>query len=736
MRVYLSAIGWVAEAPFGNRLRWLYPTTALNRKGEFLGLPEKMVVERAPIHEDVVNQTKYGIVSSTVPSWWDNYGTVTLNGFLPLVYKFPNPVQAVSFTYAGSETLFIAFESESNNLVNKRILKNGDDVYLEASGIDTLFFVTFPSVKIENLKALDLFKDQGLEWETIAEINVLNAFGQPYEEAMKRYGGASTFLPSQWNDIINLLGKAKLSIPTSQPKNEPLPWNTFNWALGIRWEYAVIGGMGFCDGPQTQATPLDKVEIAKLLKNVPSTAYAYRVREMKNRTKPSNIMICPNFVAPPLLPPAAPTYVNPQVKLTAYVIPQVNPTPNDAFQATYDLTWNQFSPSALGVEFEEQTSSSPSIPQSNPSDETFECRSRHADIAPLQGNLSRSIEVAFHDVTLKCRCKASDGWDRESVYSPWTPPTPLALLHNPQPPSLDSATFDNGTTTILRAVGASLLSDWTPDIILEKASAKLFIYRKNMKPRVETVNVTQPVPVQGDLYKTSATTTLTNSADFVEGQIVAGGFKTSITATSGNDIFFHVPYSGGGTAVLFNAGMAKLQQNPKRENLWIKVAEFPINGLPIQLVFNDPVPGPGDAADVLSYYARLSFLGRLGPAGNIVTALRVPAAPNTPPPFTVELIGIDFYMRTMVKIKLTNPSSDLFTVWWADNLLNPDDFTHQAVPGECKAQQAQGGLFLYDVLSLPIPNKASRDVTIGIQTVNASGGQSTFSTVQMTLLAL
>jgi hypothetical protein len=153
---------------------------------------------------------------------------------------------------------------------------------------------------------------------------------------------------------------------------------------------------------------------------------------------------------------------------------------------------------------------------------------------------------------------------------------------------------------------------------------------------------------------------------------------------------------------LFAGGTARLQQNPKDESLWSMVAEFNAAGLPPELVFSDPVPGPIDEADVLSYTARIFFLGRRGPASNIVQAFRVPATPVVPPPFTVEVLGVDFYNRTMVKIRLSSPvASGKYSVWWTDGACDSIQFGAQGVPGEYGSQDVQNGSYL--TMSSPYP---------------------------------
>jgi hypothetical protein len=729
LRIFLSSLGWVPDVPEGNRLRWLYPTMNTGKKGMYVGLPESILVERAPLHEDVKPQSYFSSASTmTVPSWWDDHGTVNLSGFLPLVHKFSSPVQAVSFTYRGPKTKLLALDSGSRMVAARQNVNDGDPICLQASAIDTLLFLTYPSVELQNFRTLDLFKDRGLQWETIAVIKVRDAFGAQYQEVVSRYGTSTSLTKEQWNDIVEQVWTAQHSSPNSLPKDDPSPWKTFELAVGIRWEYAVICGCGFFDGPHSVDSVLDSINVEKLLGNVPPHAYAYRVREPIRGGKHSNIVFCPGWVVSPLLPPSTPVYVDPQVKLHG----------NNTFEATYGLKWNQHDPLAIGVEFEEQISGSPSIPHSTPCNEVFENRGRSVGLSPFEEKIARSVEVPFFDVDLMCRCRAIDGWDRVSLPSAWAGPTSLVLIHQPPPPPLESAFHSSGQTKILRSVGDSVLPVWRPDVVVEKSLAKVFIYRRilGLNQRIQTVNVTSPALVEGDLYKTIMTTAVIAPNEFVGGYLVKGGFKTKIVDISGTEVFFRVPNVGGGTLILFGAGNVKLHQNPKHENLWTKVAEFPVNGLSTELDFSDSVPGPVDEADMLSYYARLSFSGQLGPPGNIVSAVRIPPVPAVSPPFTVELLGLDFYMRTMVKIHLTNPSGGLFTVWWADGAYDEDSFSSQAVPGEYKAQQAEDGLFLYDVLSLPIPNKTNRTVTIGVQRVNASGGQSNFCTVQIVLPAI
>ena len=146
-------------------------------------------------------------------------------------------------------------------------------------------------------------------------------------------------------------------------------------------------------------------------------------------------------------------------------------------------------------------------------------------------------------------------------------------------------------------------------------------------------------------------------------------------------------------------------------------------------VFSDPLPPPSGSA-VESYCARLAFYGRLSPASNVVRALRIAPVPAVPPPFGVEILGIDYFHRTMLKIRFTTPvSSGRFRVWWAPEVVAAADLGRVGATGHQGGQEAQMGALLYDVLALPIPQHVGRTVTIGVQRVAEGGLQSDFTTV-------
>jgi hypothetical protein len=351
-------------------------------------------------------------------------------------------------------------------------------------------------------------------------------------------------------------------------------------------------------------------------------------------------------------------------------------------------------------------------------------RTRLVEDVPPQVSLQRAFDVDFPDVTLRARARAIDGWDRASAFSAWCPPTPLALVHEPQAPPLAFATYADGTARITRAVQG--VPDWQPDKLVSKVGGELRIYRQSAAARSVDGSFALPLPITDGLYRV-VVSGVANLADFVGGTFSIAGLTESIRAVAGTEVHFRADN------VAFMPGQARLVQDLKHPTLWKQVAAFPLANLPVELAFGDPLPAAAGSA-VESYCARLAYYGRLGPASNIVRAVRIALTPIVPPPFTVDFLGVDYFHRTMLRIEFTSPvSSGRFTVWWAPGVVSAEQLARDGASGHYVAQEAQMGALLYDVIPLPVPRHIGRIVTIGVQRVAEGGLQSDFTTVAVTI---
>jgi hypothetical protein len=748
MRIYLSALGWIDDDPRGNRLRWHYPTASLRDAHHYVGLPATIVVERAPL--DRTHMLENHEASSAYPiTWWDAQPDVNVFSFVPpYEYVMPSPVQAITFAYEGAPARIVIQDSAGGRVIFDRLVSNGDIVYAEAAEIDTVrLFTSWATLK--NVRTLDLFKDRGLPFRPIAKISVASTFAQPLLTIAPRYNTLPTTLSAaEWMDLQGLSADAVAASPDTAPTTEPTNWENFAIALAMRWEIALLAGFAFFDGPRSASCSLDSLS-DEILKQLPSTTMAYRVVDADGPAGRSNVVLCAPWIAAPLSSPSSPWYVNPEVRLhegkRASIAGSVlvsnksleTFSPLSAFGAAYGVRlgmgWQQADGRASGVEIEEHVSASATT-GSPGTQSTFVTRSRRPTDPALQGSLRRSFDVSFPDVTLQSRARAIDGWDRVSAWSAWTAPTPLVLRHEPPAPPLESAVYDAGTVRISRAVGKPDVADWEPDALVSRTGGQVAIYRRTGARRVVDVTATIPLQTTPGTYRVNITGAV-NLADFIGGTLSAGGFTETIVAAGPSSVDFVVP-DNGGAIPLFSTGAARLAQLPTNAALWTHVATFPANSLPPELVFSDPQP-PAPALVVESYLARVSFLGRLGPQSNVVCGLRYPTVPVVPPPFVVDVLGVDFYRRTLIKLRFTSPpGSGRFTIWWADGIVSAADLASRGAPGRYAAQTTVGGVVLFDAIPLPIAVNVDRTITIGVQRVSDGGTQSDFVTSAVVLPAL
>ena len=101
MRIFLSGVEWIMQAPEGNRLRWWYPFDDVD-SGDYRSMPKAIVVERATVDEDIIIPELGGgaaafPISGNVPyNWWDDLGDVDLfNLALVCTHQLATAVQAI-----------------------------------------------------------------------------------------------------------------------------------------------------------------------------------------------------------------------------------------------------------------------------------------------------------------------------------------------------------------------------------------------------------------------------------------------------------------------------------------------------------------------------------------------------------------------------------------------------------------------------------------------------------------
>jgi hypothetical protein len=744
MRIYLSALGWITDAPAGNRLRWVYPYDAII-DGAFAGPPEVLVVERAPLSKDRAWQLEpvaRHLSSLTPVDWWDARGDVAL-GLFPDAFPLGG-VQGVRFTYRGPTARVLAVDADRPLMYAfDQVVSDGDAVIIEGSNLDELRVLAFGGAGLEDLRLLDLFADHPeLDWQAIAEIRVADTVTASWADVEPRRDGPGTMDDPRWTDLLGVAQGAIAEVPAAVPPGASNAWRALETLLGIRWEHALLFGSAWFDGPRSQVSSLDRVDPAAVLQTLPLTPMAYRIVEPEGRlgSPTSNIVIVMDSVASALAPLAAPTYDDAEVRLDAA----------SHLRASATLKWVASDPNAIGVRVREEVSASASTGAPS-AGSSFIHRTRRAGDPPLGGQVRRELEVSWHDVTLQASVGAVDAWDREGPPSPMGPPTPLQLRHTPVAPPLSWARRDGGVVTLRRAIpkigSPGPQEDWAPDVIVQRAAGRVIVLKRLMSPALAEVVFDDPWPVPGTTeYLVHIVAPVSfNASPYLRGSLIVGSVRAGIVSAGppgpgGTELRFEPVLDGRLNPVVFGAGAGVVQEDAWNPALWMEVASFGVDSLPDELVFTEPGPLPTDAAETASYTTAVTFLGRRGPIANTVTATLLPVIPIQPPPFVVTRLGHDFFARTLVKVELTSAvPGGTFTLWWADGFAGDpgwpagSPFQDHASPGDYGNQAAVGGTVLYDVLSLPIPGVRDRRVTFGLQRVNGAGGQSPFETVQVTL---
>jgi hypothetical protein len=724
-RIQLASSGWIDDRPPGNRLRWRYPYELLDGGGAALGLPKELVVERAPLKDfrplpiDAQGVAGRRAFSTSPAAWWTTLGDIAIGGF-PATYVPPTPLQGIVFTYRGPDARLLV--TDAGVVVRDELVSDGTIVAAEGAELDSVIVLGF-SATLQDVRALDLYANHGLAWKAIAVIGVEGTLNASLADVESRLPAATALTPARWAELQSLAQEAQSGAGLPPGPGQVSPWQAYSAVIALRWEIAVLCGHGYVDGPQADACALDSISPGVALAT--PQFVAYRVRDRSGRAAPSNAAVCPGWPVAPLSLPPVPQYLDLRVGLS-------DATGSGVFAATGRTRWSSSDPEAIGVELEERLGPSPAIGGGQQSD-LFETRGRPVD-GSGGGELGRSWEPPFWDVPVAARARAIDAWDRTSGFTAFSPPAGFELVHNPVAPSLLDARWDGGIATLRRPS----TDTWAPDAIVRNApDGRLEILRRTGLPRRDTVAIGTPVLLVDGTYA-SEIDPVVNPGDFTGGSFSSGAFRGRIQSIVGTSLSFAPTSTAMGSTSLFQAGVALLVQDPKADPLWAVIGTVPLGGgLPMELAVPDPMPPPADGTDVLTYAVRVAFLGRFGPKGNSVGALRVDIPPPAPPPFDVALLGLDFYGRTMVEITLTSPvpTERRFVVAWAPGTVNGDQFASSARPGPSPAQPASWGTTLYEVLTLPVRSGISEVVTVGVQSVGPGGGQSDFLTVAHTLPA-
>jgi hypothetical protein len=652
-------------------------------------------------------------------------------------------VQAMAFVFSGPVVSDARIFGADGVLLHRLSLSPAQKVYLEFADAVELR-ITGLGARLEQFRTLDAFKDPGAHWETIAEIAFDQGLDAPLADVAARFPSASVLTSAKWQDLQELAQDARTwSPPNPGAPRETTPFEGIELLTSLRWAYAVVAGLGFCDGPHPGTSHLDTVR--DVLRQAPTEDLLYRVVPVSpdKAYQPSNLVPVRRGLAPALAAPVPPVFLSAEVRLRSD-----KPAPTEsmlaaiagfapferrlAFSVRAKLQWSVPDPRALGVEIEEEHDAS-SIAGAPATATRYLCRSLSPTDSVALAVQPRDFEVAFPDVRVRASAKAFDAWDR---FSPPSPPgawMPLQLRHAPVGPVIEGADYSGGAVQME-------LASWSPDPIVRATGGMLEILRQSAAPRSAPVMVTAVVPVlqsPGD-FEAMFAGSLMDAADFDGGSFSASTVALPITTISASRMRFRLPNADAG--LIPSPGLFMIKQSPHFAGLWSLVHSIPAQEVPLSLNFSDPVPVSSNTT-ALTYATRVRYWGaRRGPIGGLGQALVHRAPVLVPPPFEVTILSVDFFGRALVRLRLNAPIVDgRFLVFVADGNYDcadadqAKDLAQVVEPGLFPARAPMGGTDLFDLLNLPLLRTQASDVTIAIQRVGDSGGGSDFSAVQVTV---
>ncbi len=737
MRVYLGALGWVDELPRGNRLRWSVPVDA-QIGDSFLGLPVTVTIERAPINPESPGDTAFHESSSwTLPvSWWDILGDIAVAPGVNTRVDLSTTAQALTFFYHGPETL-LRIRDEADKVVAERHLVNGSHILLEEPEITTLEFL-LGGGSLNNARLLNLFAghDAGVDYEEIAVLSPAKTIGLTLEQAEARLGEDIALTQQDWFEFhSDVVTPALLSGPDTPTFEDTgtTSWQQFSALLAVRWSLSVLYGFGFLDGPDAgPGASVDNVNSGALLNALPTRSHIYRVRVAFDNHPEliSNPIVVRNEIALPLSIPNELDVEHANVRLFD----------GADYELDAQLSLGTDDARVIGCEIEEEYEASAILGAAAVSDTTL-FQSWRAPDWSRRMRIKRDVTLPFYDMPFRFRARGLDGWDRTSNWSPWSPLEMPTFLHSPLPPALMDAQIVDEVVKLYPRTPGNRFTEWEPDHAARNTPGTVLeVMRQYTEPQSASVTLFEPMleEVQRgqtvDRFRAFFSGPLPAPLRFTGGSLISGSMRAAITAIDTQSVVFR-PISGGAdTARMIGAGPAILQQSPTHTDLFTSVFTTDIDDLPGVLAFSDTLPA-AEGRTVPDHYAVRVDMGLVtGGLSNTATALRHPPPLDPPPPFTVQILGVDFFGRTSISVRFSSPAADVpYVVAWADGMPDADDFHDLAVEGDYGPQTAHNALELFETLILPVPINLSPVITIGVQAKTEGGFVSHYTLQQVSL---
>jgi hypothetical protein len=752
-----AALGWLAEEPQGNRLRWSYSyaltppavpaggapndfRVALARSPEATTGPSTLVIERAvlPANQKLTELPGLAPALQAIPAgWWIASGDVALRNTAPFVTTaLDGHVDALTFTYNGPSARCVILSVAGDSVVDRTVAP-GELVVAAAVGIASIALYC-RNCTLRDLRSLDLTAPRPLRFERLARIDVASGLRAPLAQAATRLGRGLSADATDDRGWQTLQAWCRGEPGPDDPDDPhlPEPWLRGAATRAASFALATATGYAFTDGPGTARSGVGGDELLGSPLTAPAWV-AYRIVDVSSRdVRTSNVVVVPPSRAAALVAPRDLTVVPPVLTYQP---------DRDVYGLTTTLEWQQreLPGETLATRIEEVATTGGKRVLS----QSIDCR--RPKRAYGKHSFPRQLDLVERDALLQWRAQTIDSWGRTSVFTPWVSGSPT-LNYRPAAPVFESVTH-NGRVALFRPSTPL----WSADRCLRETASRVGIYRKVTDPATIDVTIAAPTALGDHLYRIAV-----SGADpldrFDGGALVAQG-SWHITSVESDAVTIMAPADGLGAAGLPSAGGATLRQTAASIGLHTLAGSVPVeifDSLPLDaaggpyLEIEDPVAKSGV---LLTYRPAIQIGGSLiGALGSPVSTLP-PSPPLDAPGFTavahlaVETVrdrpgrfgaeGTDFFGRTLIVVTLDAPSPDDATfmvragVTTPGSDTSPDAIQRILTRGAFGHQAPRDGHTVCDLVALPLPIPQDATVWVALQAQLADGRASPLALV-------
>ena len=751
-----ASIGWIEDAPVGNRVRWTLPTTVtpaapLDPGTDGINTPhlrfalsaaapglDAVTVERAALPTNLKwtpDPTLPAYLQPMPSDWWSARPDAALHSdvaFVELVLGAP--VQAVRFRYVGPAARCVMYSADGSTVLDE-LLTPGMQTVGCGAAIDVVR-VYARDCTLVNLHTVSLVDAFGLAFTPLARIDVAAGLQADLDHAVTRISSAAlpADLPDGWWKRLATWCLGQEAPGDDVDADRPGPFLRAQVLRAARFWAAVLTGSGWVDGPAGMASRVPGDALLGEPLNRPAWV-AYRVVADGADPAASSVTICPPVPAARLARPGSLSVDSP---IAAYV------GQRDIFEVRTTVHWSPADAVTTAV-VDEQV-------RTHSLDETLldastECRNPGRDSAGCF--LPRKLDVVDADSMLRWRVRAVDSWDRSSDPTDWTPDQPATLVHRPAGPSFD-AVVHNGASALFRPSTPL----WVPDRATRETASTLVFYRQASQPARADVTVQATLLISNDTYRLPLTAAVPLTS-FIGGSLNSGGVWP-ITAIADDSVDVLATPDGRGSVRLPPLGPAVLSQSPTDLSCYSRVATLPaaaMLSLPADkkgpyLQIDDPVPSDGE---VLVYRAAVDIGGVPGVPGAAV-ATNAPLAPIPESTFTAAAFlsgsgadtgsgglwksgATDYFGRTLVVVTLDrqDTSGTSYQVLAAAGSDQPADVLSAGALG---FQTPAGGSVVRDMVRVALPMPSTQHLWITLRRRQPDGREDQFAPVRATMTAV